>query len=380
MATLTPAFISYTPSGKAEQTLKFHAIFAETHQASSQITKFPVQTGFMISNNAIRKNRVVTIKGMISNYLLEGANNAFSYSDDNCSSIFEALHLLVNSAQVCTVMTNLGIYENVVFTKFNTTQSQGKVDSMEFTITGEEIQVSDSVSGTAPKILSFTRLDGAAKANREGFLRSVGIDVCPCNNISEAQFRLGQDFIVEDVNSAGLAVTTTYLATSQDPSAGVWNYEVHTSDTLVHTPPYTYTFEELTSSEIAGITSSGISKVTECLEDTVTEVATQAVEDTIDTAMGELRKSVYGAVYDAVDMTDNEYGQVLIQSGIGCLVRGITNADPQFPYTPGESLPTTAQIMEGAKAWGEKLFSKDTGKSTNGFTGATSLITKVDCC
>ena len=382
MAKVTPAQITYTPTGQAEQTIRFHAVLAESHSASAQITKYPVQSGFQISNNSIRQNREVNIVGMISNYLLEGSANAeFSYSDtDNCKAIFEALESLVNSGEICTVLTNLGIYYPVVFTKFKTKQSSGKVDSMEFTLSGEEIQVASSVNGTAPKVLSFSALEGAAKKNRTELLQAIGIDVCECNNMQESSLILGQDFIIEDVNSAGLPVQTTYLATNQDPTTGVWNYEMHTNDTLMYSPKDSVISTIFDPEKLQELAKAGFSGVGECLTDNATSVATQAATDTLDTAMGELKKSLYGAVYDTVALTDNVYGQTLIQAGIGCIVRGVTGEPSDFPFSPGEALPTTDDILDAARKWGAEVANPAITKTINGLTGSSTAITKITCC
>ena len=67
MATITPASVIYTPLGGNRQVLNFDAVLAEDHMSKATITKFPVQEGFHVTNHSIRDNRVVSIRGSISN-------------------------------------------------------------------------------------------------------------------------------------------------------------------------------------------------------------------------------------------------------------------------------------------------------------------------
>jgi len=395
MATVTPAMISYPYGGTADETetIKFHTVISEAHQASAEITKFPVQTGFLVSNNSIRKNRVVNITGIITNVLFGKmvgrkaalADGLIQYSSNSASTIFEELERLINEAEPCEVVTNLGVYGPVVFTKFSTKQVAGMTDAMEFTIMGEELVVSGAVNGTTPKLLSFSELTGSKKTTRELLLREAGIEVCECNKISEANFTMGQDFVVDGVDSAGVRTRHTFLSTGQDPSTSSWAYEAHTSAIDLYNPEATS--DIITAAEaaerlkdFANNTKGGFAQVSACLINEGDRVATELATDLIDTAMGELRKSLYGAVYETVHMTDNQYAQSLIQSGIGCLVRGITNADPKFPYTPGESLPRTDQILTAATKWGRDKLDPTVNNTNTGLTGANSIVTKVECC
>jgi len=157
-------------------TLSFHAVIGETHNAESEITKFPTQAGFEISNHGIRKNRVIEIDAIITNTLLNAVGSRqLNYGLDNSSIVFAAIEALVNSSTVCSVSTNLGTYWPVVFTKFKTKQELGMVDSMKFTLIGEEILVQDAINKTAPIELAFAPISGSdcdalsSEKSRDGY-------------------------------------------------------------------------------------------------------------------------------------------------------------------------------------------------------------------
>ena len=65
------------------------------------------------------------------------------------------------------------------------------------------------------------------------------------------------------------------------------------------------------------------------------------------TALGKLQNSIYGHVYDNTTFS-SKGGSLMTRAGIGCIVRGALGKTSDFPYIPGESLPTTTQILEGA--------------------------------
>jgi len=354
--------ITYTPPGGALQTIKFHAVIAEDHAASSQITKYPVQSGFNISNHSIRENRRITITGVVTNHLLAGGGTAYEYTANNAKTIFEALVALVNSKQPCEVLTNLGNYNPVVFTKFNTKQEQGLTDAIQFTISGEEVQVATRVTGSAPRVLSFVKLSAEEADKRMGILRNTGIKVCDKNELSEAHMTMGEDFAIQSKDKFGKTETTYYTMTGYDATTDSYQYSIGTDNTDMHIPDVAP--EGVTGSGLLESGDSFIAKLGNCAGDSAGSVIDDAASELVDTAMGKLKKSVRGAVYDAMNMTTNKHGQALIKGGIGCVVRGVTDLVPadvaaeyglgggssEFPYHPGESLPDTNVLMEKARS------------------------------
>lgn len=50
--------------------LTWTAMIKEGHSASNEVTSYPVGTGFNISNHVIKKNRILTLNGIVSNAIM----------------------------------------------------------------------------------------------------------------------------------------------------------------------------------------------------------------------------------------------------------------------------------------------------------------------
>jgi len=141
----TPASIQYLSEGDAINSITFHAVISEGHKASTQVTKFPVQSGFQVSSHAIRQNRIVALEGVISDIVMKGSRNSVMYSDiSNSVRVFDVLNQLLRDRIACKVVTNLGVYDPVIFTSFGTKQDKNNISVMHFSLSGEELQTFES--------------------------------------------------------------------------------------------------------------------------------------------------------------------------------------------------------------------------------------------
>jgi hypothetical protein len=371
MAIVTPAHIKYTPEGDGakEQILNFDAVIAEDHAAKAKVTKYPVQSGYHVSNHSIRENRIVSLTGLITNVKLfisneqptneDGSENTnygsnTNYGTDPSRQVKEILESLIHSGFECEVVTNLAVYTPVVFTSFKTQQKAGMVDSMQFTLVGEEI-IKVEADFTAPKPVVFTEVTGTAREVLVEELAAVEIYAGPCDKLSNGSFVDGEDFIITDVDSAGKSTTTTYVFLGRDPTTGVSNYEVHVNTEAVEVVDNSESEAEndpCAEDSFVDSLLGGIKQIACCLLDDVTDIALDIVEDTIETAMGDLKRSARGVLYDAVSWAGgpDSVGGMILNAGVACVARGVTQSGNEGTYLPGESLPSAGEIMTGAGA------------------------------
>jgi hypothetical protein len=343
----------YLESGEEVEVL-FHAVISEAHEVTTEITKFPVQTGFEISNHAIKKNRKVVIEAIVTNTPLVGQ---VEFGTTNPSIyMFEALQTLVSSAVPCTVSTNLGFYEPVVFTKFTTKQSAGSMDSMQFTMSGEELQVQDTLNKTAPKVLKFSLVPDEKYQGYVDRLACSGIRFEGKPEISTAEITEGEDFSIGMKSLAGVAGVVTYLNKGKNSATGMNTYEAHTTDTEYHKPVAVgeTSFFDIDPKYSEKLTR-GAEATTTCMKDGVVDIATNVIDNFIDTQVGKLESTLYGAKLDIMQLGGSAAGQALVGLGLDCVVAGVaaTFTDPVPPdpcdetFKISPSLPTVDDAIFG---------------------------------
>jgi len=382
MAEPNKAQITYKV-GAATSVLRFHSVIAEEHEITSEVTKYPAMTGFNVSTHAIKKNRKLTIQGAVSNHLIVGSEEFHVYGGKNTAIMFDTLKNLVRLATPCEVLTNLGTYTPVVFTRFRTKQQAGMTDAMDFTLIGEEIQLGTAKNSTAPKLLVFTPLSAVERKARVDELESSGWFVPEDARLSQCLVDLNDSFQVETKNEAGKTFITTYEKSAYDPSTKSYSHTVHTSDTDVATSSASTSFNWFALMQGAPLSSAlpdidliaGAETAGACLVDGVSGFVTNTLEEMTETTLGELKKTIYGAAYGVLGVNgDRSPVQALLAIGVDCLVAGaIGSVDPTLnadDFTDS-SLPTIESILEGAAATGDSVVNDVLGAA------APTTLTKI---
>lgn len=373
------AQIVYEVDG-VESTLRFHTVIAEEHEVTTQVTKFPVQSGFNISNHSIKMNRGVTIKGAVTNHQVVGAEtfNTFDDSRNVVRLMFSVLKDLVRGAIPCEVTTNFGKYKPVVFTRFSTKLVAGKTDMMEFTIRGEEIQLGTTVNGNKPNLLIFTPLSDTKREARISELTSAGYDVCDTAVLSEAIVDLSKSFQIESVDDLCNTSITTYESVALDVNTGSSSHLVSTSivDLTESVPEYDFV-SNITDAipTLPDISlTSGASTVSSCLSEGVDSVVADAANKEIDTVFGKLESSLYGAKYSITGVNGNQsLGQSILGVGVDCVVAGATGnssiagSAEAIQQDISNNLPSLSSILGGASNIGSPPVSP------------TTTLTKISC-
>jgi hypothetical protein len=250
----------------------------------------------------------------------------------------------------------LGIYEPVIFSKFSTQQASGTVDTLNFTISGEEIIKISETSSNAPVPLSFTVLSGPARAAAVFELERQGLFTTPADEISKAEFTVGKDFVISGEDEVGNAVKTTWIYKGRDPVPnGKSNYEVHLSESAVEV----YGAEESLLDEsccegkdkedtFADFISAGVDNTADCFVDEVGNLIFNEAEELYATAIGDLKQSAYGFIYE--NTPPNAAGAALLKAGTGCIVQSATGTSQTDPAIAiADSLPTIDDMITGAQ-------------------------------
>lgn len=191
--------------------LEWDCVVKEKHSASNEITKYPVQTGFIVADHTIRGNRMLNLRGIIVNvglmpkgidYAIDLATkaggallgsgagaiigsiitksiNVFSDSGNNenrVRAIFEELESLCLKGTIVHVSTVLGPYINCVIRDVQVTQDVNSASVLIADILIEELQVKGDIKDYTSTIR--TNLDEQAKAQLEWgeYAKALGIN------------------------------------------------------------------------------------------------------------------------------------------------------------------------------------------------------------
>jgi len=338
MAKPDKAQITFKVNGQ-ESVLRFHSVISEEHETTSEITKYPTQAGFVVSNTAIKKNRKITISGIVTNTVIETSMENHQYSTNNARWMFDVLRTLMRQSIPCDVVTNLGVYTPVIFNRFKTKQAEGMTDAMMFTIMGEEIQVSESTNNTTPIPLIFNPISPEERQAEIDKLLANSVVVQDYQEISVANVNIGESFVIDTFATNGKPIQVTYEFRSFDAATGKHNYTVHTTDTELveasdaNSLSMISVLIEEANELLEGVDiAAGANTASACLVDGLEGLVNDLVEDTINTAMGELTESIYGAIEDNFGFTSgSEFGELLIGLAVDCCVAGAIGAvDPSL--------------------------------------------------
>lgn len=192
------------------QSLIFHCVASEAYSIANSVTKFPVDSGFNVSDHTIRQNPVIQLEGVVSNTPMStmditslagiiqvgGAilgtglggvlNSAIGLGQAlvggsqkaNADYFHENLEMLVKTGQLVTVSTLRGLYDNCVVTSYSTKADVDSSTSLHFTITLEKLYVVDSggevLTQTNQALYSLPKI---AQSKISGYINSIGIGV-----------------------------------------------------------------------------------------------------------------------------------------------------------------------------------------------------------
>ena len=352
---ITKAQITYRSEG-IDTIVRFNAVMSEQHGVVGEVTKFPVQNGFNVSNHSIRKNRKVTIVGVMTNYQIAGSEFVGTENTNNSRVMYGTLKDLVSSAVPCTVDTNLTTYYPVIFTGLKTKQEAGSTDILEFTLSGEEVQLATSSNKSAPNQLSFSPLPAGAREAKIKELQSQGMVIDDDANVSEAAVDINGSFSIEYLGVSGKPSLMTYENLAYDHTSKRHTHMVHTDDTALTIPGSSgeLNWYELMSNDALPDTSlnAGSGSGTMCLSRVTQNILREESSNKIDTPLGELERSAYGVSFGSFVLGGNtSAGQVLMSFGSECYVLGIVGAEPTQSQNDfaGSTLPSINESIAGAR-------------------------------
>ncbi len=238
---------------------------------------------------------------------------------------------------------------------------------MEFTIRGEEAIVGTTVNGNKPTLLVFTPLPPNKRKARVTELSAAGIEVSDNDTLSEAECDMNGSFQIESVDSVGTKSITTYEKIHTDPTSSLTTHRVHTTATEVakaEKDKY-LNWNQIIEEEKKALAlpdidlSAGLETASACIKDKAIGLGKELASDEIETAIGDLKKSVYGAAYGVFGVNGNQsLGQVVLSLGVDCVVAGAigtANSSLSPESFQENDIPTATQVISGAAELGNRI-------------------------
>jgi hypothetical protein len=137
----------------------FDSVISEGHEVSNKVTEFPIDSGFVVSDHVIRKNRVLTMEIMSVRHAYEGRQRGgglTSGKHDKIKEDFDLLTEMVQKGLRCNVVTILGAYLGCVVVSFKTKQDVNTSTVMRANIVLKEMNVVSSDTSTSRQALIDT--------------------------------------------------------------------------------------------------------------------------------------------------------------------------------------------------------------------------------
>ena len=380
MAKPNKARISYnigTGSGGVTSVINFHTVESEDHEVTGEITKYPSQSGFLVSNHAIKRNRKVKLVGYISNNQVKGTKENHNYGTNAIKTVFSSMQKLVQDATPCDVLTNFTSYSPVIFTKFSTKLEPGMTETAKFTISGEEVQIAKWDNGVAPMSVKFKPVVGEDRKALVDELNTSGIEVADTDSLEEGEVDLSKGFSITDSLKNGEAIVTTYALSAFDSVKKAYSHIVSTSDVV--SPKSTTEGAFDWSSLMGGKEGSTLPELISsnplacCIKDGIVSQLSNGEDGLIDTALGRLNSSIHGAAYKILGVNgDRSAGQTLLSMGASCLILGKSEGSPTEIVEGGldaVGMPDSDDVLGGASRIGTSIKEGVFGKPT-----ATKII------
>ena len=152
-------------------TSRVDAYFAEEHRVGIRKTKYPVESGATLTDNAVVQPERLRLEGMVSDLLPAPGN---TLSPDRATDVWSAIVALEKSRTPFDVVTPIRVYRNMLIVRAEAPRNRNTGNALRFVLELEELLLGqteivklgmDDVSGPAADRVS--ELDGGDKTSPE---------------------------------------------------------------------------------------------------------------------------------------------------------------------------------------------------------------------
>ena len=146
----------------------------ENHNFSVTKTKYPIEDGSSRTDNFVVEPEQLVLKGLVSNLQPELGGIVQIQDKTRIKEAWGRLRALKNSGELVSVVTLLGLYENMLVINVDSSLNDGTGQSRFFTITPEETLIAETdtiqlaaVKLSGPASTKGSDVDGGQKQSQE---------------------------------------------------------------------------------------------------------------------------------------------------------------------------------------------------------------------
>lgn len=157
------------------------AAITQQHSKSAQVTKHPVESGSLISDNVVDDPDTLRIEGIVSNFPV-AILASLQFPPKRAETFDEVMQAAMDLRQPIDVITSLREYSNMIITGYEVPRDKNTSNEVRFTMTLERITIVSTSTTTAPAIAQPVKPLGnkptapappAAAAQGESILHSI---------------------------------------------------------------------------------------------------------------------------------------------------------------------------------------------------------------
>lgn len=157
----------------------------ERHVQTVTKTKYQVEDGKSITDNAVVNDKILTLKGLVSdlNPLLGGLVTI--PGPGRGKEAWSRIGELKDKAEPLSVVTTLEMYESMLITSLDSTVNKDTGQALAFTVVLEELQFAESQSTTLPASQLDEQIETKGSVEQGGSKQSQDSEASVLHEISE---------------------------------------------------------------------------------------------------------------------------------------------------------------------------------------------------
>jgi len=111
----------------------------EVHSLSNDVTQYPTEVGFHITDNVRATPLLFTMTGMITNAPIDPKSIISDFGENRAANAYDELLRLYYGKEIVSIQTTLELYDDMIISNLNIPKNSSIGDELRFTATFKQI-------------------------------------------------------------------------------------------------------------------------------------------------------------------------------------------------------------------------------------------------